>query len=158
MSHYQLSVISQVWILLAFHPVISYVYYLNSRSIAQSSHGLLSLAGFLYAVVVCEFTQFDPQYYWYWPIYLFFILSLLSTIYSIKAFKGKKYVHLIHVFTILSNILTSFVALMAVAHDWIWTPNKAFKTDSQRSAFSIQVEFWCLRRNGLGFVLALLTT
>ena len=119
MSHYQLSVISQVWILLAFYPVISYVYYLNSRSIAQSSHGLLSLAGFLYAVVVCEFTQFDPQHYWYWPIYMFFILSLLSTIYSFKAFKGKKYVHLIHVFTILSNILTSFVALMAVAHDWI---------------------------------------
>ncbi|CDT99630.1 hypothetical protein VCR12J2_620117 [Vibrio coralliirubri] len=44
---------------------------------------------------------------------------MLSTIYSFKAFKGKKLVHLIHVVTILSNVLTSFVSLMAVAHDWI---------------------------------------
>ncbi|MEZ8038502.1 MULTISPECIES: hypothetical protein [unclassified Vibrio] len=119
MSDYQLTVISQVWVLLAFYPMVSYLYYLNSRSIAQSAHGLLSLVGFFYAVVACEFTQFDPLYYWYWPIGLFFVLSLLSTIYSFKAFKGNKLVHLIHVVTILSNVLTSFVSLMAVAHDWI---------------------------------------
>ncbi|MDF5024580.1 hypothetical protein P3656_23305, partial [Vibrio parahaemolyticus] len=36
-------------------------------------------------------------------------------------------------------------------------PNKAFKSDSQRLAFSIQGWISCLWRNGLGLVAALLT-
>ncbi|MCV5388365.1 hypothetical protein OFC62_26910, partial [Escherichia coli] len=36
-------------------------------------------------------------------------------------------------------------------------PNKAFKSDSQRLAFSVQGWVSCLRRNGLGLVVALLT-
>ncbi len=36
-------------------------------------------------------------------------------------------------------------------------PNKAFKSDSQRLAFSIQGWILCLWRNGLGLVAALLT-
>lgn len=119
MSEYQLLVIRQVWVLLIFYPFISAFYYANSKSFLQSAHGFIALIGFAYAVIACEITGFAPPGYWYWPIYLCFVLSLASMIYSFKAFNGKKYVHIIHVITVISNLLTTLVALMAVAHDWI---------------------------------------
>ena len=106
MSDYQLGVIRQVWALVLFYPVVSAIYYANSKSIAQSAHGVLAFIGFSYAVIACEYTEFDPETYWYYPIYAFFVLSLLSVIYSLKAFKDKKFVHLIHIVTIGANLLT----------------------------------------------------
>jgi len=119
MSDYQLNVIGQVWILIIFYPIVSAIYYINSKSITQSAHGLLALFGFIYAVIACDFTDHAPAGIWYVPIYVFLFLSLASTAYSYKAFKGKKFVHLIHGVTIVANLLTAFVSLMAVAHDWI---------------------------------------
>ncbi|WP_444905581.1 hypothetical protein ACJJI3_09530 [Microbulbifer sp. ZKSA004] len=119
MSDYQINVIRQVWVLLIFYPFISAFYYANSKSFLQSAHGIIALIGFAYAVVACEFTDFGPPDYWYWPIYFCFMLSFASIVYSLKAFKGKKYIHVIHGVTIIANLLTTFVALMAVAHDWI---------------------------------------
>ncbi len=40
---------------------------------------------------------------------------------------------------------------------WKLLYNKAFKSDSQRFAFSVQGWVSCLRRNGLGWMVALLT-
>lgn len=119
MSDYQFNVIRQVWFFLVFYPFISAFYYVNSKSILQSAHGLVALLGFAYAVVACEFTEFGPPDYWYSPIYICFLASIASMIYSLRAFKGKRYVHLVHGITIVSNLLTTFVALMAVSHDWI---------------------------------------
>ena len=119
LSNYQVNTIRQVWILLIYYPILSYSYYKNSKSIFQSAHGIVALIGFIYAVVACEFTERDPADFWYWPIYICFFLSLGSILFSLKAFKGNKSVHFVHVITIIVNIMTSVVALMAVAHDWI---------------------------------------
>ncbi|MEH6544213.1 MAG: hypothetical protein V7721_09740 [Porticoccaceae bacterium] len=119
LSDYQVSVIRQVWILLLYYPLVSVIYYANSKSVTQSAHGVLALAGFFYAVIACEFTEFAPPDYWYWPIYICAALALASVLYSFKAFKGKKVVHLIHAVTLVSVLLSNFVALMAVSHDWV---------------------------------------
>ena len=119
MSEYQINVIRQVWVVLLFYPIISVIYYANSKSLLQSAHGFIALLGFVYSVIACEFTEFSPQSYWYWPIYICFLASTASVLYSLKAFKGKIYVHALHVFTIAVNLLTTFVALMAVSHDWV---------------------------------------
>ena|ERR1700690_360697 len=118
-TNYQINVIRQVPIFLLYYPILSACYYINSKSILQSAHGLIALSGFLYAVIACKYTQFNPAAFWYWPIYLSFLLSIGSTLYSFKAFKGKKIVHIVHGFTLVPNLLTTFVALMAVSHDWI---------------------------------------
>lgn len=117
MSDYQFTVISQVWILLIILPFISAFYYLKSKSILRSAHGVLIVIGFAYAVVACSYTEFDPPSYWYWPVYFFFWASLASMVYSLQAQNVKIYIHLIHGVTLLSNLLVNFVALMAISHD-----------------------------------------
>ena len=119
LSDYQINVIRQVWIFLLYYPFVSVIYYINSKSLLQSAHGAAALIGFAYAVIACEFTGFGPPSYWYWPIYAFSILAIGSMLYSFKASKGKKLVHIVHGITLTSIALTTFVSLMAVAHDWI---------------------------------------
>jgi len=119
LSDYQISVIRQVWVLLIVLFAISTFYLIKTKSILQSAHGYLVLLAFAYAVIACRYTEFDPDYQWYWPVYFFFWASLASMLYSLKAFKGKKVIHLIHAATIFSNLLVNFIALMAISHDWI---------------------------------------
>ncbi len=119
LTDYQVTVIRQVWVLLLILLFISVFYFLRTKSILQSAHGALVFIGFVYAVVACEYTEFDPPDQWYWPVYFCFWASIASMLYSFKAFEGKKYIHLVHGVTVLSILLVNFVALMAVSHDWI---------------------------------------
>jgi len=119
LSDYQVSTVKQVWILLVVLFAISTFYLVKTKSVFQSAHGYLILVGFAYAVIASGVTEFAPESYWYWPVYFFFSASIVSMVYSFKAFKGKKVIHLLHVATIFSNLLVNFVALMAISHDWI---------------------------------------
>ena len=119
LSDYQLTTIRQIWVVLPYLLLVSGIYWYWSRSFFKSVHGIAILLAFGYAVWVSELTEFGPPLKYYVPMYVLLIAGLSSMLASIKAFPGKKWVHLIHGFTLLSAFLVWFVGSMAIAHDWI---------------------------------------
>lgn len=119
MSDYQITTIKQIWVALPNLLLVSGIYWYFSRSLLKSVHGIAILLAFSYAVWVCELTEFDPALKYYVPMYILFIAGLISMLVSFKTFIGKRWVHLIHGFTLLSAFLVWFVGSMAIAHDWI---------------------------------------
>jgi H+/Cl- antiporter ClcA len=119
LNDYQIQTIEQVWILLAYLVVVSYIYWRNSRSIFKSAHGMIIFSAFLYAVIISRYTEFDPPHEYYWPLIGLVFIGIASAVFSITAFKGKKWMHLLHLGTLTSGFFVWFVGSMAIAHDWV---------------------------------------
>jgi hypothetical protein len=119
LSDYQIQTIGQAWIALAYLLVVSATYWFNTKSAIKSAHGLFLIVAFGYAVVVSEHTEFGPPDYYYWPAHFFVFAGFVSTIYSLGAFKGEKWRHILHIGTLVAGAFVWFVGLMAIAHDWI---------------------------------------
>lgn len=111
--------VRQVWILLPFLLLVSGIYWYSSRSLLKSLHGIAVLMAFGYAVWICEKTESDPLFQYYIPMYILLVGGLASMAFSLKAFAGKKMVHLIHSLTLISIFLIWVVGSMAISHDWI---------------------------------------
>lgn len=119
LSEYQLQTIDQAWVALVFLGLVSLLYWLDSRSLIKSAHGILAIFGFVYAVLVSEITEFDPHHIFYWPLHILIILSLASLAFSLKAFIKNKTIHAVHTLTLASIFLVWFAGTMAISHDWI---------------------------------------
>lgn len=119
LSDYQITVIKQVWLVIPYLIFVSTLYWYSSRSFLKSAHGVLILLAFVYAVVICEYTEFGPPLKVYVPMYILLLAGLASMTFSLKAFHGKKWVHIIHGLSLSSALLIWFVGSMAIAHDWI---------------------------------------
>lgn len=111
----------QVWLVIPYLIFVSTLYWLASRSILKSAHGALILFAFAfaYAVIICEFTEFDPPQSVYIPMHILLVAGLVSIVFSFKAFQDRGWVHIVHVFSLLSAFSVWFVGSMAIAHDWI---------------------------------------
>jgi hypothetical protein len=119
LSEYQISTIRQIWPVLIFLGFVSVFYWIKTKSFLQSAHGLLILISFFYAVVICEYTKFNPPGYYYWPLYALLLFGFASMIFSFRAWPGKKWLHAIHILTVISSFLVWLIGAMAIAHDWI---------------------------------------
>lgn len=85
--------------------------------ILKSAHGVLILLAFVYAVVICEYTAFGPPLKVYVLMYILLLAGVASMIFSLKAFHGIKWMHIIHGLSLSSALLIWFVDSMAIAHD-----------------------------------------
>lgn len=119
MSDYQITTIRQIWLVLPYLLLVSGLYWYFLRSFLKSVHGVAILFAFGYAVWVCEFTEFGSPLKFYIPMYVFLVLGLASMAYSFASFAGRKLVHLVHIFTLMSAFLVWFVGSMAISHDWM---------------------------------------
>ena len=119
MSDYQWMTIEQVWIPLLYLSLVSAMYWRFSKSIFKSAHGALVIVGFAYAVVISEYTEFDPPNHMYWPLLAFVALGFISLLMSFATSGMPKWFHFSHLGTLLCGFLCLFAGLMAIAHDWI---------------------------------------
>lgn len=119
MSNYQITTIEQIWMVIPYLIFVTILYWSSSRSFLKSAHGALILLAFAYSVIVCEFTEFGPPQSVYVPMHILLVAGLVSIAFSFKAFQGRLWVHVIHVFTLLSAFLVWFIGSMAISHDWI---------------------------------------
>lgn len=119
MSDYQITTLMQIWWVIPYLFFVSTLYWFLSYSFLKSAHGILIILAFVYALVVCEYTEFGPPLKVYVPMYIFLIAGLASVAFSFKAFNGKSWVHIIHGFSLLSAFLIWLVGSMAISHDWI---------------------------------------
>lgn len=92
---------SSEWHLLAFIPLF-----------VKSEHAL-AIPLLFYVVWVCEVTELDPNFEYYVTLHISIAAGLISVASSFGAFSGKKWVHLIHGFTLLSAFLVWFIGSMS---------------------------------------------
>lgn len=109
----------QIWFVIPYLILVSTLYWLWSRSILKSSHGVLILLAFVYAVVICEYTEINPPQSVSIPMYILLAAGLVSMLFSFTAFKNKGWVHIIHVFSFLSAFFVLAIGSMAIDHQWI---------------------------------------
>jgi len=119
LSDYQISTIREAWVVLVYLLLLSGLYWYNSKLFSRSAHGIVLFFGLVYAVVISEYTQVGAPDYYNWPLHLILIVGLVSVVFSFRAFQGKKWVHLIHVLTIISAFWVWFIGSMAISHDWL---------------------------------------
>lgn len=121
LNEYQLQVLflDDMRVPLLYALGISSAYYFFSKNLLSSAHGALIIIAFLYSVISSGFTEYGAANYWYWPLNVLLILSIVSVIYSIREFATKRWVHLAHLGTLGSAAFIWFAGSMAISHDWI---------------------------------------
>jgi len=123
-TDYQLSALSQIWIVLLVPLATTILYWYHSKSqfarrVITSSHGLILLTSFLYAVAVCPITGLKNYDSWIIPFWLILILYLISLVVSLLKFEGNKIVHIALIAEIISAFLIWLVGTMTITHDWM---------------------------------------
>lgn len=118
MSDYQLSVIGHIWPALIYLIVVSGIYWINTKSILDSAHGVIIFIAFIYALIISEFIKQGSAGFYYWPLWILILLGLVSAIYSLRSFKGKTWVHLIHLLTLMSAFRVFLIGGLALGYDY----------------------------------------
>lgn len=119
LNNYQQSTLGESSFVLLFLAALSAVYWFKSRSIVKSSHGLILIFGYLYAVLISAHTEIGAHVTYYWPLWVLLIVGLVVAGFSCTLFNGRRWVHLIHIFTLASAAWLLFVGSMAIGHDWL---------------------------------------
>lgn len=119
LSDHQIHTIGQAWVPLTYLMLVSAAYWFNTKSVAKSAHGVVLILAYVYAVVVSEYTSFGSPGFYHWPLHFLAVTAIVSVIYSLSAFKGEKWVHLVHVGTVVSGFVVWFSGGMEISHDWL---------------------------------------
>jgi hypothetical protein len=117
--NYLLSILEESSLVLVFLASLSIVYWYKSRTIFRSLHGVILISGYIYAVIISEYTNHGSSNYYYWPFWGLLLLGLVVAGVSFTLFKGERWVHSVHIFTLLSAAWLWLVGSMRIAHDWL---------------------------------------
>lgn len=102
--------------------VISTVYFVAGRHqptvkrVLKSSHGILFCCA-MYPIVARHFTVFSQTGWLNYPFWVFVLLGVTATAYSLSGYTNRWFLHFLHVFTLLYGSLASLYGMHALPHN-----------------------------------------
>ncbi|MFO0691606.1 MAG: hypothetical protein U0900_23110 [Myxococcota bacterium] len=128
MTDYQIAVIREGWLpLLVQIAAVATLWrgcspQTHVRRVAACSPGLWFSAAFIYAVLICPFSDdfsHNQSGLLGWPFSLLVLGGTLATPISLAMYEGRRVVLIVYFLSFPGAIYLSFVGAMAMAHDWL---------------------------------------
>lgn len=114
--------IDEVGPFLAYAVAVSTFFYIKTKSVLRSVHGILIVFLYLYACVAMRYSEFGSAPKYDIPLLVLLGFSFLSVVFSCTSFKGKGWQNmflLLHIGTVFCGLFVWFISAMAVSHDWL---------------------------------------
>lgn len=86
------------------------------KRVLKSSHGIVFFCT-MYPIIARYFSAFDYAKWLSYPFWLFVVLGVIATAYSLYGYTRRWYLHFLHVFTFLYGSLATLYGIHALPHD-----------------------------------------